>query len=133
MTSPIDELTVAWSEDGEPRVRELDRRVLAEGNWATIAFHFCERASDGTWRAPKVQVRRYQKRRNGYVFHSKFIVPSDEQGHALGAALLQWCSPKKEAPQTPEPRTPEPENPEPENPEPQSSEVPHDDEGASDG
>jgi hypothetical protein len=96
MTEPIDELTVAWSQDGEPRVRELDRRVLAEGNWATIAFHFCERATAGTWRAPNVLVRRYQKRRNGYVFHSKFIVPSNEQGRALGDALLEWCTPASE-------------------------------------
>jgi hypothetical protein len=92
MAASIDDLTVAWEENGEAKVRELDKRVLAEGTWATIAFRFCERAPDKTWRAPKVQVRRYQKRRNGYVFHSKFIVPSDEQALALGNALLEWCS-----------------------------------------
>jgi hypothetical protein len=88
----LDELTVRWEEDGVLKVEELDRHVLSDGPWATIAFHFRERAQDGGWRAPKVQVRRYQKRRAGYVFHSKFIVPSDEQALALADVLQKWCA-----------------------------------------
>ena len=89
----LDELTVNWEENGEPKVEELDRRVLADGAWATVAFRFRERASDGEWKRPKLQVRRYQKRRSGYVFHSKFIIPSDEQAIALADAIKEWCIP----------------------------------------
>ena len=39
-----------------------------------------------------MQVRRYQKRRTGYVFHSKFIVPSDEQALELASVLTRWCA-----------------------------------------
>lgn len=96
----LDELTVNWEENGELKVRELRKHVLSEhGAWATILFLFEERGSDGTFRAPKVQIRRYQKRRNGWVVHSKFVIPSDEQALAIARVLEEWCtSPRGDEP-----------------------------------
>lgn len=95
----LDELTVNWEENGEPRVRELNKHVLSEhGSWATVLFLFEERGGDGGdgqsgWRGPKVQIRRYQKRRSGWVFHSKFIIPNDEQALEIARVLGEWCAP----------------------------------------
>lgn len=88
----LDELTVNWEENGERKVRELDKHVLSEhGAWATVLFLFEERAPDGSFRAPKVQIRRYQKRRSGWVVHSKFVIPNDEQALAIARVLERWC------------------------------------------
>ena len=93
----LDELTVHWEENGEAKVRELKRHVLSEhGSWATVLFLFEERAPDG-WRPPKVQIRRYQKRKGGWIFHSKFVVPSVDQAREVGRVLLEWL-PKEEQP-----------------------------------
>jgi hypothetical protein len=92
----IDELTVNWEENGELRVKELHKHVLeGHGAWATVLFRFSERAADGGWRAPKVQIRRYQKRKAGFVFHSKFTVPNDEQGLEIARVLEEWCRPEE--------------------------------------
>lgn len=88
----LEELTVNWEENGELKVRELNKHVLSErGAWATVLFLFEERASEGGFRGSKVQIRRYQKRRTGWVFHSKFIIPSDEQAVEIARVLIEWC------------------------------------------
>lgn len=88
----LDELTVNWEEDGVLKVRELEKRVLGEqGSWATVLFRFEERGTDGAFRSAKVQIRRYQKRKNGWVYHSKFIIPSEEQAREIASTLLEWC------------------------------------------
>lgn len=96
----LDDLTVNWEENGELKVRQLDKHVLSEhGAWATVLFLFEERASDGGFRAPKVQIRRYQKRRSGWVVHSKFVIPNDEQALSIARVLERWCgAPRDEAP-----------------------------------
>ena len=96
----LEELTVNWEENGELKVRELNKHVLSEhGAWATILFQFEERAPDGSFRPPKVEIRRYQKRRNGWVVHSKFVIPNDEQALAIARVLEAWCAtPRGDAP-----------------------------------
>jgi hypothetical protein len=90
MAHSLDELTVNWEEDGELKVRELKRHVLSEhGSWATVLFLFEERAADG-FRPPKVQIRRYQKRKGGWIFHSKFVLPSAEQAREAAETILSW-------------------------------------------
>lgn len=93
----LDELTVNWEENGELKVKQLAKHVLSEhGSWATVLFLFEEQSAEGSGRGPKVQIRRYQKRKGGWIFHSKFIIPSDEQALEIARVLSSWCG---EAPQ----------------------------------
>jgi hypothetical protein len=92
MATSVNDLTVQWEEDGTLKVRELDKHVLSDGPWATVMFRFEESDRQGGFRAPKVSIRRYQKKRGGYVFHSKFTVSSDEQGREIARVLDEWCN-----------------------------------------
>jgi hypothetical protein len=88
----IDQLTVAFVENGTEKVRELDKMVLSQStSWATLAFLFQELdAATGTWKPQKVGLRRYKKRGGRFVVDKHFVVSSDRQAHALLDALSRW-------------------------------------------
>ena len=92
MDSNLDDLTIAYEEDGKVRVRELDRRVLQDGRgWATMAFlsQEWENATE-QYAPPRVHLRRYRKRGGRYQLHSKFNLPAQSQITALKDALVDW-------------------------------------------
>lgn len=91
MATNVDELTVQWEEDGDVKVRELEKHVLSSGSWATVMFLFQEKdPRTGAFRAPKVALRRYQKARGGWRFHSKFHLSSKAQAQEVARVIGEW-------------------------------------------
>lgn len=93
MTDKIEELTVAYTEDGHEKVQELDKVILSKGSWATILFRYREwdRAT-GAYGPERYTIRRYQKRNGEYRQQSKFNISSRAQARALIAALERWLA-----------------------------------------
>ncbi len=91
MYETIDDLTIAYSEDGTETVKELGKHVLSKGAWTTILFRYQEwERAKGHFGAVKYSVRRYQKRNNQYWLKSKFTISSNEQAHKIIEVLTQW-------------------------------------------
>lgn len=91
MTKTVDELTVNWHEGTQLKVREIDKVVLTQGAWVTVAFLYQELdLATQTYRAPKVALRRYKKRGDRYVVDSRFTLTSDKQALDFAAATQAW-------------------------------------------
>jgi hypothetical protein len=88
----VEELTVAFTENGKEKVRELAKRVLAQStSWATLAFLFQEAdAATGEWKPQKLSLRRYRKKAGRYVVDKHFTLSSERQVHELKQALAAW-------------------------------------------
>ncbi|STY28769.1 Uncharacterised protein [Legionella wadsworthii] len=91
MTASIDEITVAFSENGTDTVKELDKKVLSKGAWTTIMFKYQEWDNAQNDYGPvKFSIRRYQKRNNQYWQKSKFNISSVEQAQKVIEILTDW-------------------------------------------
>ncbi|MBF0441518.1 MAG: hypothetical protein HQK54_06410 [Oligoflexales bacterium] len=91
MAENIDDLTIRYVEDDKVVIDELDKTVLTRGNWTTIMYLFKEmnkRTSE--YSAPKVSIRRYQKRNGVYRQQSKFNISSGKQGREIIKVLEKW-------------------------------------------
>jgi hypothetical protein len=87
----VDDLTVNWSEDGVPKVRELAKTILSTStSWATIAFLFQEADGEGGWRAPKVSLRRYRKRGKTFVVDKHLTLSTKQQALEFARAVDGW-------------------------------------------
>lgn len=91
MAETVDELTVAYEEDGIETVRELDKQILSKGAWSTIIFRYQDwnRAKE-EYGPDKYTIRRYQKRNGRYQQKSKFNISSADQAEKLIAVLQKW-------------------------------------------
>ena len=91
MAETVEELTVAYEEDGIETVRELDKQILSKGAWSTILFRYQDwnRAKE-EYGPDKYTIRRYQKRNGRYQQKSKFNISSADQAEKLIAALQKW-------------------------------------------
>jgi len=91
MAETVEELTVAYEEDGIETVRELDKQILSKGAWSTILFRYQDwnRAKEA-YGPDKYTIRRYQKRNGRYQQKSKFNISSADQAEKLIAALQKW-------------------------------------------
>lgn len=93
MSETIDNLTIAFVEEGQETIRELDKQVLSKGAWTTIVFRYQEwEAAKQTFGAPKYAIRRYQKRNNQYWLKSKFTISSNDQAEKLITILSDWLN-----------------------------------------
>jgi hypothetical protein len=91
MTETIDDLTIAFTEDGVEKVRELGKEVLSKGAWTTILYKYEEWVpSKETFGPVKYSIRRYQKRNNAYWQKSKFNISSDDQARKIVDILNDW-------------------------------------------
>lgn len=91
MSETIDDLTIAYSEDGIEKTKELDKHVLSKGAWTTIIFQHQDWDNSKQEFGPiKYSIRRYQKRNNQYWQKSKFNISSEEQARKLIAVLSGW-------------------------------------------
>lgn len=90
-----EELTVAFSEGGAEKVRELHKRVLSSSStWATLAFLFAEIDADtGEPKPPKLGLRRYKRRSGRWVVDKHFVLSSAAQARGLAEAIAQWFPP----------------------------------------
>lgn len=63
MSETIDDLTIAYSENGVETVKELDKHVLSKGAWTTILFRYQDWDNAKQDFGPvKYSIRRYQKK-----------------------------------------------------------------------
>lgn len=91
MAENIDDLTIAFYQDDRNVLKELEKVILTRGNWTTIMYLFQElNKKTNEYEAPKVSIRRYQKRGGIYKQQSKFNISSAKQGREISSILLKW-------------------------------------------
>jgi hypothetical protein len=91
MAETIDDIDIEYVEDDKVVVKQLDKNILTRGSWTTIMFLYQEldKKTD-QYGAPKVSIRRYQKRNGVYRQQSKFNISSAKQGREIIKALQKW-------------------------------------------
>ena len=91
MAETVDELTVTYEDGGVQAVKELDKKVLTKGAWATIMYRYQDwnRAKE-EYGPDKYTIRRYQKRNGEYQQKSKFNISSKDQAKSIIEALEEW-------------------------------------------
>ena len=88
----------AFYQDDRNVIKELEKVVLTRGNWTTIMYLFQElNKKTNEYEAPKVSIRRYQKRGGVYKQQSKFNISSAKQGRQIASILTQWFPEEAEA------------------------------------
>ena len=91
MSETIDDITIAFEEDGIEKVRELGKQVLSKGAWSTIIFRYQDWDKTKQEFGPvKYTIRRYQKRNNQYWQKSKFNISSEDQARKIISSLSEW-------------------------------------------
>lgn len=91
MAETVDELTVSYWDGDTETVKELDKKVLTKGAWATVIYRYQDwNRTKGEYGADKYTIRRYQKRNGEYQQKSKFNISSREQAKSIIAALEEW-------------------------------------------
>lgn len=93
MSATIDDITIAFTEDGIEKTKELGKHILSKGAWTTILFRYQD--WDNTKQAfgeVKYSIRRYQKRNDQYWQKSKFNISSNEQARKIIDALSGWLA-----------------------------------------
>ncbi|WP_411726523.1 hypothetical protein [Methyloglobulus sp.] len=91
MAETVDELTVSYQDGGIETVKELEKKVLTKGAWATVIFRYQDwNNTKGEYGLDKYTIRRYQKQNGEYRQKSKFNISSKEQAKAIIGALTDW-------------------------------------------
>ncbi len=91
MSETIDDITIAFSENGQEVTKELDKQVLSKGAWTTIMFKYQDWDNAKSDYGPvKFSIRRYQKRNNQYWQKSKFNISSTDQAQKIVEILNGW-------------------------------------------
>jgi hypothetical protein len=91
MAETVEELTVTYEEDGIETVKELDKKILTKGAWATVIFRYQDwNRSKNEYGPDKYTIRRYQKQNGEYRQKSKFNISSNEQAKSIIEALTSW-------------------------------------------
>jgi len=97
MSENIDDLTIAYEENGVEVVKELDKVILTRGAWSTIIFklkNFDNKLQD--FGPVRYTIRRYQKRNGVYTTKSKFNISSSDQAKQIIEALTKWVEESEE-------------------------------------
>ncbi|MFT4058325.1 MAG: hypothetical protein QM652_02125 [Legionella sp.] len=95
MSETIDDITIAFSENGTETTKELDKKILSKGAWTTIMFKYQDWDNAQNDFGPvKYSIRRYQKRNNQYWLKSKFNISSMEQAQKIVDILNSWLENK---------------------------------------
>lgn len=91
MATTVEELTVTYEDEGVETVKELDKKVLTKGAWATVIYRYQEwNRTKEAYGEDKYTIRRYQKRDGEYQQKSKFNISSAKQAQEIIAALQGW-------------------------------------------
>ena len=91
MSSTIEELSVAYEEEGIEVVKELDKAVLTKGTWATLVFRYQQwEPAKEAYSEDKYTIRRYRKMKGEYRAQSKFNISGREQALKLIEILQEW-------------------------------------------
>jgi hypothetical protein len=93
MAENIDDITVEYTEEDKLLVKQLEKHILTRGSWTTIMFKIQEMDKNTSeYGAPKVTIRRYQKRGGVFRQQSKFNISSPKQGLEISKKLVDWFS-----------------------------------------
>jgi hypothetical protein len=93
MAETVEELSVSYDDDGVETVKELDKKVLTKGAWATVIYRYQEwNRAKGEYGEDKYTIRRYQKRDGAYQQKSKFNISSAKQAKEIIEALQEWTA-----------------------------------------
>ncbi len=89
----IDEITVNYEEEGELVIKQIDKRILSRGAWATVIFRYqqWERAKNG-YGPDRYTIRRYRKMNDEYRQQAKFNISSRDQAAKIVEALQEWLA-----------------------------------------
>lgn len=91
MAETVEELTIEYVDNGVTTVKELDKKVLTKGAWATLMFRYKEwNNAKGEYGDDKFTIRRYQKREGKYQQKSKFNISSVDQAKSMIEILQGW-------------------------------------------
>ncbi len=91
MAETVEELTVTYTDGGVDTVKELDKKVLSKGAWATVIYRYQDwDRSKEEYGQDKYTIRRYQKRNGEYQQKSKFNISSKKQAKEIIDALEEW-------------------------------------------
>ncbi len=91
MAETVEELTVTYTDGGVDTVKELDKKVLSKGAWATVIYRYQDwDRSKEEYGQDKYTIRRYQKRNGEYQQKSKFNISSKKQAKEIIDALKEW-------------------------------------------
>lgn len=93
MAATVEELTVTYEDGGIETIKELDKKVLTKGAWATVIYRYQEwNRTKEEYGEDKYTIRRYQKRDGEYQQKSKFNISSAKQAQEIIEALQGWVS-----------------------------------------
>lgn len=91
MATTVEELTVTYEDNGVETIKELDKKVLTKGAWATVIYRYQEwNRTKEAYSEDKYTIRRYQKRDGEYQQKSKFNISSVKQAQEIIEALEGW-------------------------------------------
>ena len=91
MSEKVEDLTIAYEEDGKLLTKELDKAVLTKGAWATVMFRYQAWDKKKEEYGPeKYMVRRYRKMNGVYSPQSKFNISSRAQAEKVIEILQGW-------------------------------------------
>lgn len=91
MSETIDELSIERVEEGETVIKQLDKRILTRGAWATVIY-LCQEMDPKTneYKEPNARIVRYHKVRGQFRPQSKFNISSGKQALEIAKALESW-------------------------------------------
>jgi hypothetical protein len=93
MAETVEELTVTYEDGGIETVKELDKKVLTKGAWATVIYRYQDwNRTKEEYSPDKFTIRRYQKRDGEYNQKSKFNISSEKQAREIINALEGWLA-----------------------------------------
>lgn len=93
MSETVEDLTVEYEENGKIIIKEIDKKVLSRGAWATIIFRYQEwRPVDDSYGPDKFVIQRYRKSGGEYKRQSKFNISSADQARKIIEALGAWVN-----------------------------------------
>lgn len=93
MNETIDDVTIEMEEDGHLIIKQLDKRVLSKGAWATVLFRYQQwRPETDDYGPDKFLIQRYRKSGGEYKRQSKFNISSAEQARKIIEALSEWIA-----------------------------------------
>jgi hypothetical protein len=93
MATTVEELTIAYEDGGVETVKELDKKILTKGAWATVMYRYQEwNRTKESYGEDKYSIRRYQKRDGEYKQQSKFNISSPKQAQEIIETLQGWLN-----------------------------------------
>jgi len=91
----LEDISIAYEENGEEIIKEEDKFILAKGAWSTVAYLYRQKDKNGEFGDKRVRLVRYKKRNGKYLTHAKFNLTGPAQVEKLVEKLNEWFSEEK--------------------------------------